>query len=46
MTNLIKEEIMYYVASNYPEKNIHTIKKENSYLAISTSELKFLDISN
>ena len=37
---------MLYVASNYPEKDIHTIKKENSYLAISTPQLKFLDISN
>ena len=37
---------MLYVASNYPEKDIHTIKKENSYLAISTPHLKFLDISN
>ena len=44
--NLIKEEIMLHVASNYPGKDIHTIKKENSYLAISTPQLKFLDISN
>ena len=26
--------------------DIHTIKKENAYLAISTPQLKFLDISN
>ena len=44
--NLIKEQIVLYVGSNYPEKDIHTIKKENSYLAISTPQLKFLDISN
>ena len=44
--NLIKEEIMLHVASNYPEKDIHTIKKENSYLAISIPQLKFWDISN
>ena len=44
--NLIKEEIMLYVASNYPEKDIHTIEKENSYLTISTPQLKVLDISN
>ena len=44
--NLIKEEIMLYIASNYPDKDIRTIKKENSYLAISTTQLKFLDISN
>ena len=44
--NLITEEIMLHVASNYPEKDIHTIRKENSYLAISTQQLKFLDISN
>ena len=25
--NLIKEQIMLYVASNYPEKDIHTMKK-------------------
>ena len=37
---------MLYVASNYPEKDIHTIIKENSYLAISTPPMKFLDISN
>ena len=37
---------MFHVASNYPEKDIHTIKKENSYLAIFTPHLKFLDISN
>ena len=37
---------MLYVASNYGEKDIHTIKKENFYLAISTPQLKFLDISN
>ena len=37
---------MFYVASNYPEKDIHRIKKENSYLAISTPQLKFLDIFN
>ena len=42
----LKEEIMLYVASNYPEKDIHSIKKKNSYLAISTPHLKFLDISN
>ena len=40
--NLIKEEIMFYVASNYLETDIHTMKKENSYLAISTPQLKFL----
>ena len=44
--NLIKEDIMFYIASNYPEKDNHTIKKENSYLAICTPQLKFLDISN
>ena len=44
--NLIKEEIMLHLASNYPGKDIHTIKKENSYLAISTPHLKFLDMSN
>ena len=37
---------MLYVASNYPEKDIHTIKKEYSYLAISTPLLKFWDISH
>ena len=36
---------MFYIATNYPEKDIYTIKKENSYLAISTPQLKFLDIS-
>ena len=44
--NLIKEEIMLYIARNFPEKDIHTIKKENSYLAIAIPHLKFLDISN
>ena len=44
--NLIKEEIMLYIARNYPEKDIHTIKKENSYLTIAIPQLKFLDISN
>ena len=33
--NLIKEEIILYIARNFPEKDIHTIKKENSYLAIA-----------
>ena len=37
---------MLYVVTNYPDKDIHTIKKENSYLAISTPQLKFLDISS
>ena len=44
--NLIKEEIMLYIVSNFPEKDIHTIRKENSYLSISIPQLKFLDISN
>ena len=38
--------MFFFVGSNYPEKDIHTIKKGNSYLAISTPQLKFLDISN
>ena len=44
--NLIKEEIMLYIARNFPEKDIHTIKKENSCLTIAIPQLKFLDISN
>ena len=37
---------MLYIARNFPEKDIHTIKKENSYLSIAIPQLKFLDISN
>ena len=44
--NLIKKYIMSYIVENYTEQDIHTIKKENSYLSISTPEVKFIDISN
>ena len=38
--NLIKEEIMLYIVRNFTEKDIHTIKKENSYLTIAIPHLK------
>ena len=44
--NLIKKYIMSYIVENYTEQDIHTIKKENSYLSISTPDIKFIDISN
>ena len=44
--NLIKKYIMTYIVENYEEQDIHTIKKENSYLSISTPDIKFTDISN
>ena len=44
--NLIKKYIMSYIVQNYEEQDIHTIKKENSYLSISTLDMKFIDISN
>ena len=37
---------MSYIVENYTEQDIHTIKKENLYLSISTPEVKFIDISN
>ena len=44
--NLIKKYIVSYIVENYDEQDIHTIKKENSYLSISTPNIKFIDISN
>ena len=44
--NLIKKYIMSYIVQNYEEQDVHTIKKENSYLSISTVDMKFIDISN
>ena len=44
--NLIKKEIMLFISENYNDNEIFTIKKNNSYISISTPHLKFLDISN
>ena len=44
--NLIKKYIISYIVENYEEQDIHTIKKEYSYLSISTLDMKFIDISN
>ena len=44
--NLIKPELMSYIALNYKDNDIYTIKKDNKYLSISTPDLKFIDISN
>ena len=37
---------MSYIIRNYTDEDIHAIKKENSYLTISTPDMKFIDISN
>ena len=44
--NLIKREIMLFISEKYKDNEIFTIKKNNSYISISTPHLKFLDISN
>ena len=44
--NLIKREIVLFISENYNDNEIFTIKKNNSYISISTPHLKFLDISN
>ena len=44
--NLIKKEIMMFISEAYKDNEIFTIKKNNSYISISTPHLKFLDISN
>ena len=43
--NLIKKEILLFISKNYKDNEIFTIKKNNSYISISTPHLKFLDIS-
>ena len=37
---------MLYITSHYQENEIFTIKKNNSYLTIAVTDMKFLDISN
>ena len=44
--NLVKRQIMLYITSHYQENEIFTIKKNNSYLTIAVTDMKFLDISN
>ena len=44
--NLIKKEIIAYLYQSYNQSDIHTIKKENTYLSISTPNMRMLDISN
>ena len=44
--NLIKREIMLFISEKYKDNEIFTIKKNNSYISISTPHLKILDISN
>ena len=44
--NLVKRQIMLYITGHYQEDEIFTIKKNNSYLAIAVTDMKFLDISN
>ena len=42
----MKKYMMSYIVENYTEQDSHTIKKENSYLSISTPDKKIIDISN
>ena len=44
--NLIKEEIIFYIATNYPEKDIHTIKKRKFLYGNIYSSVEVLDNSN
>ena len=44
--NLVKRHIMLYITDHYQENEIFTIKRNNSYLAIAVTDMKFLDISN
>ena len=44
--NLVKRQIMLYITAHYQDNEIFTIKKNNSYLAIAVTDMKFLDISN
>ena len=44
--NLIKKEIMTYISTHNSDSDIFTIKRDNTYLSIATSSLKFLDMSN
>ena len=44
--NLIKKEIIAYLFRSYNQNEIYTIKKENTYLSISTPTMRILDISN
>ena len=37
---------MLFISENYNDNEIFAIKKNNSYISISTPHLKFLDISN
>ena len=37
---------MTFTVENYEGQDIHTIKRKNSYLSISTSGMKFINISN
>ena len=42
----MKKEIIAYLSQSHNQNNIHTVKKENSYLSISTPTIRLLDISN